>query len=327
MTGSGMVLSPHPAGWDEALRLALGDLQLDRWRSTKEVLARADSWGQLTSQSQVLASAAAKGRAIEAWCAEEPGDAYALMMLARVLTQRALTAGRAGVDRHSLLGVCTRALEACVSAEAVWPQCPIPGVCRLAVATLDLDPYRPLARTAWAAPPEKLLLPGPWPLLDAVDQLDPCNREAYHRMLQTFTARRSGALNFARYVSDRAPLGSPLRVLPIYGFVEDYALQLRSGRGGAISYWSTELCRYHVTRARDGWFARLKDPRSASLLDLNYLAYGLGVTGLPGAAAVFEAIGPFATPAPWEQAQSAKWWEDSFAAAHRNAMRETRRRR
>jgi hypothetical protein len=327
MVASDIVLSPHPAGWDEELRLALGDLQLDRWRSARSVLRRADSWALLTARSQILASAAAKGRAIEAWCAEEPDDVYAVMMLARVLTQRALDAGRRGVDRHSLRALCNRALEICNSAEVYWPISPISGVCRLAIASLDIDPERPLHPAYWADAPERLLARGPWPLLHAVDKLDPGNREAYHRMVQVFIARRAGALDFTRYVSEQAQAGSPLRVLALYAYVDDFSWQFRAGTGRSISYWMSDLPRYHVARARDGWFAYLKDRRNASLLDLNYLAYGLGAAGLRGAADVFEAIGPFATPAPWQQTSPSKWWQDSFLIAHGFAMKEAARRR
>lgn len=76
---------PYPvAGRDEELRLALEDLQLDRWLSTQMLLGSTRTWALLTTRSQVLATGAAHSDAIDFWQAEEPGDAYALMMQARV---------------------------------------------------------------------------------------------------------------------------------------------------------------------------------------------------------------------------------------------------
>ncbi|RPE39086.1 hypothetical protein EDD90_2042 [Streptomyces sp. Ag109_O5-1] len=332
MPSDGTALTPHPAGWDDDLRNALEDLQLDRWRSSQALLERtietARTWELLTSRSQLLAAAAAKGHAVEAWRKEEPDDAYAAMMHARVLTHRAVAAGRRGVDRYSVMAVTRHALVACDAAEERWPACPIPRICRLALAVLDIDPNRPVHRAHWAHPPEQHLLPvGPWPLLLAVEELDPGNREAHHRMLQCFKARGRGALTFTKWATERAKPGSPLHVLPIYAYVDDYAAQFRKGTGSSIGYWNTEATHGYVQRARDGWFAWHQDPRrDCSILDLNYLACGLINTGLPGAAPVFEAIGPFAVAAPWEQTGPRSRWQHSFAIGHRFAMKEASRR-
>ena len=328
MPSDGTDPTPHPAGWDNDLRNALEDLQLDRWRSSQALLERTRTWELLTSRSQLLAAAAAKGHAVEAWCKEEPDNAYAAMMHARVLAHRAGAAARRGADRKSVMAVSRHALMACNTAEELWPDCPVPGICRLILAGLDDDPNRPDHPAHWAHSPEPHLLPvGPWTLLLAVVKLDPCNREAHHRMLQCFQARGHGALDFAKWSTERAKPGSPLHVLPIYAYIDDFAARFKEGTGSSIGYWNTEVTHQYVQRARDGWFAWHQNPRSGcSILDLNYLACGLITTGLPGALPVYEAIGPFALAAPWERTGPSNWWTDRFTTGYEGALKEASRR-
>lgn len=328
MATSDMPLTPHPAGYDDDLRLALEDLLLGRWLSTKRLLENPRSWALRTSRSQVLAAGAARGDAIEAWCAEEPTDANALMMRARVMTHRVLAAHRSAVDRHTLLPRISAARAACEDAARRWPADPVPWVCMLALAQLDVDPRHPHAHVNWANPPEALLPQGPWPLLAQVGRRDWPNREAYHRMLQCLQARSTGAVDFTRWVSSQARPGSDQLVLPLYAWVEEYRSRTASGQvASTLGFWDNEQVRYYVERARDGWFAYITDVSTCSLVDLNHLAYTLTACGLPGAAEVFTAIGPFATPAPWQQVSESRWWQDDFLQARNYAMKRKRDRR
>lgn len=327
MTTSDMFLTPHPAGYDDELRLAMEDLLLGRWLSTKALLADTHSWALRTSRSQVLAAAAAKGDAIAAWYAEEPGDVNALMMRARDLTHRVLVAHRSTTDRHSLWPRISTARAACEEAARFWPADPVPWVCLLALAQLDVDHRHWHSVDNWANPPETMLPRGPWPLLWHVNRRDAPNREAYHRMLQCLQARGHGAVDFTRWVASQAPTESVLLTLPLYAFVEDYRLRTAGGQvASTLGYWTNDQVRYYVELARDGWFAYVDDMSTCSLLDLNYLAYTLTSCGLPGAAEVFTAIGPFATPAPWQSVSESRWWEDDFLQARNYAMKHERHR-
>ncbi|MET9258041.1 hypothetical protein [Streptomyces sp. NPDC003717] len=315
-------LTPHPAGYDEALGLAMEDLLLGRWRSTRNLLADTDTWALWTSRSQVLAAAAAKGDAIAAWSAEEPGNYHAVMMGARVATHRALAAGTGTADRHALLPAVGAARAACEEAARLWPADPVPWVCFLALARLDTDPRHRQSVDHWADPPEAMLPRGPWPLLWQVERRDSPNREAYQRMLQCLRVRGEGAVDLARWVATQAKPGSVLLTLPLYALVDEYLARMASGQvASTVGFWIDEQVQYYVQRAREGWFAHLPDRTACSLLDLNYLAYALTAAGLPGAAAVFEAIGPFATPSPWQDVSDSQWWEDDFRKARSYALR------
>jgi hypothetical protein len=321
-----MSLTPHPAGYDEDLRLAMEDLLIGRWLSTKALLANTRSGALRTSRSQVLAAAAAKGDAIGAWCAEEPGDGNALMMRARVMTHRILAAHRGTADRHSMLPMVTAARTACEDAARLWPADPVPWVCLLALAQLDLDPRYWHSVDNWADPPEAVFLPqGPWPLLWQVNRRDRYNREGYQRMLQCLQARGHGARDFARWAASQAKPASVLLTLPLYAYVEDYRSRTAGGQvASTLGFWTNDQVRYYVELARDGWFAHVTDVSTCSLVDLNYLAYALTAGGLPGAAEVFTAIGPFATPAPWQHFSEGRWWQTDFLQARNYAMKHSR---
>lgn len=327
MASSDIALTPHPAGYDEALGLAMEDLLLGRWRSTRNLLNSTDNWSLWTSRTQLLAAAAAKGDAITAWCAEEPGNYHAVMMRARVLTHRVLAARSGTTDRHTQIPMLNAARAACEEAARLWPADPVPWVCFLALAQLDSDPQRWQSVDHWADPPEVMLPRGPWPLLWQVERRDSPNREAYLRMLQCLQIRGQGAVDFSRWVASQSKPGSVLLTLPLYAWVDEYRLRMAGGQvASSVGFWINEQVQYYVRLAREGWFAHLPDKAACSLLDLNYLAYTLTASGLPGASAVFEAIGPYATPSPWQDISDSGWWEDDFRKARSYAMRREPRR-
>ncbi|MGW3651691.1 hypothetical protein [Streptomyces sp. NPDC000878] len=330
MPPTDMPLITHPAGTDEALRLALEDLLLGRWLSTRDLLAATGPDRALrTSRSQVLALAA-QSDAVAAWCAEEPASGTAAMMRARVLTQRALDLQAARPNSRDVRRASDAARQACDVARDRLPLDPVWAVCLLALAQLDADPRYPLYRDNWEQSSDSLLPRGPWTLLDWANRLDPPHsREAHHRVLQCLHARGGGAMGFARWVSRDAPFGSPLLVLPLYAYVEDYRRQAGARyRRGLIGYWGTESVQNAARRARDSWFSPLvklpPEQRPAwSLADLNHLAYALVKSGLTGSAGrVFRQIGAYATAAPWAQLSESGDWEGEFCRARAFALRQ-----
>ncbi|MFD7709188.1 hypothetical protein [Streptomyces sp. NPDC059786] len=324
----------HVAGRDEALRHAVEDLKLGQWRAAQELLGDVSShgWAVYTVRTQVMGLVAAGSRAVDAWCEEEPDDPHALVMRARVLAQRALNAHRAGAGVDAVSAAMHTVWGACADVSARWPACPVPWLCRLSLAQLDSDARFPYAMTHWAASNDPMLPPGPWPLLREVNRRDCGNREAYHLTLAVFKARARGALDFALITADAASQGSALRVLPLYQHVETYRLRSRHGHEAALSlFWKQPDTVRAIDHALNGWFAHHTDPAATcSLLDLNYLAYALTETSpewSQGAADVFEAIGPYATPAPWKHvSHSDRPWLIDFESARRRARSAGRRR-
>lgn len=322
------------AGRDNDLRTALDDLRMNRWQSTRDLLFKTGAdWTLRTSRSQVLAVGAGDGGAVAAWLREEPGSPDALMMWARVLTRQAVRAMRRGVDDQLLRRAADVARDACWEAMRSRPEDPVPWICLLQLAGLPLDawwldPYHQRRARPWEQPWDLMLPLGPWPLLGEVNRRDPGNREAYHRMREYFHTRVSltSGVDFARWVASGAPPGSPLLVLPLHAFVAEFQHWHGDGRGGALLYWSTERVVTYARRARDEWFFRIPDSLRAqqSLVDLNHLAYALTACGEQGAGLVFEALGPYATHAPWAQVSTSlgRDWRVEFGRMRDAALRQ-----
>ncbi|MET9087192.1 hypothetical protein ABZX77_35870 [Streptomyces sp. NPDC004237] len=294
----------HPAGHDDALRLALEDLQTGRWMSMRRMLAdTGTNWALRSSRTQVLAAAAAGSDVVRAWRAEDPANVDAMVMRARVAVERALQAGR---RRHpGTEALAQQAREACgLAAHYADPRDPVPWVCLLALA--QLDDQQLIADHQWSAP--ELTLPhGPWGLMQEVYQRDPYNREAHHRMLQFLQVRAGGsqqadALNFAQWVMTYAPPGSALLVLPLHAYAGHYRFQ-REHPGTvdplARQQWMREHVVKDVDRALHSWFRHsASSPRA--LPDLSHLAHALWAAHrFTEAAPVFQAMGRYATRAPW----------------------------
>ncbi|MEN8651786.1 hypothetical protein ABCR94_14460 [Streptomyces sp. 21So2-11] len=288
----------HPAGHDSALRVAVQELRTGRWVSMRDLLAATPDWGLWTQRTQVLATVAAGSDAVQAWRNEEPHSVAATVMHTRVVVERAVRAHREGHPRTQELW--RAAWEACQLASSASPADPVPWVCLLALAQLD-------ERQRWddhrMPPPGPMLSPGPWGLLAEADKRDPCNREAYHRMLQFIYARQpvgplSEGVNFVQWAASAAPEGSALQALPLYVRVERY----RRDRGHEKAldlHWVTEDATRDALRALRIWFDN-SAPADRSLLDLNYLAHALwGAQQFDDAARVFEALGPLYTTLPW----------------------------
>ncbi|MGA4845868.1 hypothetical protein ACOBQB_06250 [Streptomyces sp. G5(2025)] len=113
--------------------------------------------------------------------------------------------------------------------------------------------------------------------------------------------RQAVATDFARWTVSFAPPDSPLLLLPLYARVQEHRERRENGAEVMLNLlWTREDTTRAVTQAFEGWFRKC-DPATSSQLDLNYLAYSLARGGFAQwATEVFDAIGDFATPAPWQ---------------------------
>lgn len=333
MAASDMALIVDLAGRDDELRRALEDLRMNRHSAMRSVLMKSVRDRPLrTARSQVLAVGAGDGAAIVAWLEEDPRNADAMMMWARVLTRQAVRAFRQGKDEALLRRAARVARDACWAAIRDSPADPVPWVCLLDLAKLPidlrhLDPFVSQRPYPWGQAPEMGLFDGPWPLLYEVDRRDPGNREAYHRMREFAETCLSGglAVDFSRWTSGRAPYGSALHVMPLYAFLAEYLRRHGDGRDGAIAFWTTAQVKHYARKACDDWFYATPDSvrSQLSLLDLNHLAFVLVACGEVGADGVFREIGPYATSAPWAQVSGSlgRDWQSEFRRMRDSSLR------
>ncbi|MDX3132134.1 hypothetical protein PV367_20580 [Streptomyces europaeiscabiei] len=330
MPTSDMRLIVHPAGWDGELRCALEDLHVGRWLSTRELLLKTGrDWGLRTARSQVLATVAVHSGAIGAWCEEEPGNVDALMMTARVMTQRALLSARSGATLRQQARICDLARQACWRGmTCADPYDPVFHVCLLALAQVASEWKVPDRRRPelFGEPPESSMVRrGPWPQLWEVLRRDVDNREALQRMLQYFHVRGAGGIEFAQWEASRAQVGSVRLTLPLYALAESYRRQLDQGAlVSKFGFWARSHVRHYAERALCDWFDVVKSAE-CSLPDLNHLAYVLSASGEQGAGRVFTAIGPYATTAPWKHLQGDSFrrndWQEDFLRARAYAWK------
>ncbi len=289
----------HPAGHDDALRVALVELEAGRWRTARELLLQTGGHLALrTSRTQLLAVAAARSDVVDVWLQEEPGSYDAQLMSVRVAVERVLRAHR---QRHpQTLEFETRARRDALLAAHRAPHDPVPWVCLVALAQIDT---RQLRREHRLVSSEPMLPSGPWGLLYEVNQRDPYNREAYHRVLQFMlaldvprAASLAAVVDFGWSVAGQRPVGSPLLLLPVYALIEQ-----RRARVDPLwrRQWAEEPALSYTLNAFHDWF-RKAPPGPCSVADLNHLAYALwaGHQYLE-AAEVFEAMGPYAAREPW----------------------------
>ncbi|MGF1425529.1 hypothetical protein [Kitasatospora sp. LaBMicrA B282] len=303
----------HPAGLDAKLRGAVADLQAGRWMSTRELLARTGAdWPLRTARSQVLASAAARSDVLDHWACEDPGSTDLAVLRARVAVLRALAAER---SRHRQAGpMHGKARDACWHATRIAPDDPVPWVAMLELAVLD---PRQALQEHGGDPPDVMLLDGPWWLLSQLQRRDPYSREGHHRMLRWWLSQgRSGfGHEFVSWLLNHAPAGSPLQLLPLYLHVERYR------NGPRFSQWVEDRCARDAERAWEQWFlGRASEERS--VVDLSHLAHALWAGNRKvQAARVFDVLGPFGSPQPWESVAASGDGHALLVDARRQAAR------
>lgn len=281
----------HPAADDRLLANVCVDVRAGRYRSAHEALAetRGDA-GLRAHRSLVLASEAADSDLTERWLDEEPSPEAALLW-ARVAVLRAVRAADTNDERAGALERI--ALAACDRAAAANPRDPTPWTARLAMARLHRL-NDPAPRGLLTAPP------GPWRLFAHILSLDPWHREAHHRFLACFFTRNGGSVNaawdVAAFLGQRAPVDSPLRLLPLVALVESYnPAQLL-----ADSVWEQPQWRSTALAIYQNWLPAAAGYRFTPVLDLAYLAHALVMGKCEfEARAVFAATGPYASRMPW----------------------------
>lgn len=281
----------HPAADDHSLARACVDVRAGRYFSAYQVLeeSRGD-WQLRAHRSLVLASEAADSDLAERWLAEDP-NAEAALLWARVAVIRALRVADA-LDSRTVPMV-RMALGACERASQMMPQDPTPWTAKLALARL-LDLCDP-------APPGLLTSPpGPWALFSQVIRLDPWHREAHHRFLAFYFARHGGTRNaawdVAAFLSQRAPISSELRLLPLVALVDSHDASVPL----AERIWERPQWRATALGVYDHWFAERTGRRFTPVVDLSYLAHALLMAGRElEARAVLMAMEPYASRMPW----------------------------
>ncbi len=289
----------HPAGHDGHLRVAVEELRAGRWMAARSLLAatRGD-WALWTSRTQVLGTAASHSDVLQRWEQEDPRSPGLATLLARGAVEVALLAHARQAEPREKAMLEGAAREMCWRAAATVPGDPVPWICLLALAQLDSRQSRPEHRVE---PPDLMLPPGPWGLLEQVSRFDPSNREAHHRMCRFWLAadRPGTATSFLDHALASAPAGSPLFALPLVLHVERYR---RAPRKDAVRrQWSTEPVLPDVARAYAQWLAAPGSRGKWPVVDESYLAHALWASHrLQQAAAVFAAIEPFASTQPWQ---------------------------
>ncbi|MGW2633313.1 hypothetical protein ACWC2K_28830 [Streptomyces chattanoogensis] len=280
-----------PAADDRALARACMDVRAGRYLSAHEALKETrEDFDLRAHRSLVLASEAADSDLAERWLAEEPGPEAALLW-ARVAMLRALRMADAGDRRQRAL---TRiAWTACERAAELLPGDPTPWVAQLALTRLD-RPRDPAPQGLLTAPP------GPWRLFSHILRLDPWHREAHHRFLCFFFTRHGGSpgasWDVAAFLSQRAPVTSPLRLLPLVALVDGYdPSALLADRTWELPQWISTATGVHHT-----WFPQVAGYRFTPVLDLSYLAHALFMAKREfEAREVLTAMGPYAARMPW----------------------------
>jgi hypothetical protein len=287
-----------PAGPDRALAAACEDLRAGRFAGARDLLAATGrDWDLRCQRTLVLAEAASGGDAADRWVAAEPEGADGPALAARVAVLRAVRAHRAGNAQAARLA--TRARAATLAAAGRYPADPVPWV-----AMLHLN----------AAAPERMAAPagldadGPWHHVAQLWYCDRLSREGHLRLVTAVGPEAGGSVaamaEVARWISAWAPEGSPLHLLPLLAYAEGF----REGAGDSVRrrivladrQWAGVEAGLEIDRAYGSWFASAQRRDPVLPPDLHLLAHALWAAGKDErAAAVFDAIGPYARSWPW----------------------------
>ncbi|MGW4490418.1 hypothetical protein [Streptomyces sp. NPDC004376] len=282
-----------PAGHDRALATTMQEITAQHWTSVRDLLA-ATGAKQRTHRVELLSIAAAGTQVIECWLEEEPDSYDAHLMWASVLVERALRAAKVQDAQAPVWEM--RARQACLVAVERDPSDPVPLVRLLALAQLDVTRRLGEHRRKHG---EVLIPDGPWKVLARIHDLDPYNREAFHRGQQFVQAIGVPPSDFSSWAASISPEYSPLRVLPLYAWVRVPSRQ--ESHHAWRSEWGSEPARHDIDSAF-AWFLRQKDPRqSCTVNDLSHLAAACwAAMRFEDAQLVFAAMEPYASLSPWK---------------------------
>ncbi|MFK0106429.1 hypothetical protein [Streptomyces sp. NPDC091217] len=336
-----MTVIVSPVGADAALRTALEDLRLGRYAATRDLLGMTGRhWALRTSRSQLLAAGGEPG-VFKMWRDEEPESPDAAMMWARVLSRAAVDAFRSGKSEHIVSRATRMAAQACQRASDLVPACPVPWIDRLQLTQLPFrpetfDPHAPARPHPWDMLPAEdvrrhgMYHRGPWPLLHEADIRDPGSREAHHRMRQTLMIHSglAAAMDFSFWLVSKRLFAPELLMLPLYSIMDKYRREHGHGQVGALHFWQRAQVGHYACEAYDRWFAAIPADEYPwlSMADLSHLAHALVATGEnQRAAAVFRAMGPYATAQPWQDINASlgrsRDWRDWFVTTRAATLR------
>jgi hypothetical protein len=287
-----------PAGPDRDLAVACEDLQTGRFAAARDLLAATGrNWDLRCHRMLILAQVASGSDVVDLWDIEEPDSLDALALGARVAVIRAVRAHRSGHPQAEELTAWARA--ACLAAAGRFPADPVPWVAMLQLAAVS--PER-------MAAPAGLVADGPWHHVAQLWYCDRLNREGHHRLVAAVGPQAGGSIadmfEVARWVAAWAPEGSALHLLPLLGYIEGF----REGAGDstrqriilADRQWASVQAHMEIDHVYDSWFASAQRRGPVLLPDLHCLAHALwAAEKFDRAAAVFDAIGPYASTLPW----------------------------
>ncbi|MFI9807027.1 hypothetical protein ACIHEJ_22150 [Streptomyces sp. NPDC052301] len=286
---SGDTAEDDPGAFDDALddaelRTARAALAQGRRQAARSLLLHTgDDWDRRGHRLTVLAQEPYAAAWARDWLHAEPCSADPAVLLALALVHRAL---RGKEDPE-------RAREACATAAGLAPADPTPWLGLLLLARA-LGPEREL-RADFAE----------------LRRRHPEHHHAHHLLVARVAERPSGGraeshevYDLAELAAAGAPADSPLAVLPVVAYAERYRALAATGLApadpAASGHWSGPRARRILNACFDWWLEWEHDDHPRRHIDLNHLAFALTCAGRPAeAAALFQRIGPHATPAPW----------------------------
>jgi hypothetical protein len=317
-------LDPDPAFDDAELRQAREDAAMGGWEGVRDLLARTgDDWPLRTHRITVLANAAVGLEWPRAWSQAEPERSDALVMAgyAEAVRLHGMIVRR---DPSVEDADAVRVVAGCRAAAEAAPNDPTPwiGLLRLAGVLGDngvsMVQWNELSFEAGARS---------WGWFREAVLRHPDSWHAHHRMREAQLTRLrlgsprelTGLLDFTTAAAANAGERSPLRVMPLYAHVELRLAATAALLGEAERDWLAQRGDQDLQEAYRAWFRGPERAHPAAPHDLNILAYQLVESGRPSLASpVFEAIGPYATAAPWTQgaqASGARGAREAFLAA------------
>lgn len=295
------MVSFDPAYDDRAVLPCVLALRGGDWRPAAALLQHTGhDWDRKAHQVNRLAHGRGARRAIAAWVAAQPYSPDAHLTHARALLAQAWDIRGHSYAKQVPKKAWGGFFEHLQAADAATG---------LAIELAPGDP------TPWAV--AVMLARGLQVPRDEFDRRwaglsrrDPLHVDGHYHAMQYLSAKWSGSHEemyaFADRVSDTAPLGSPLHLLPVFA-VTEYRLALlrRSSRVGPLRDFSKGAqVRRAVERAVELW----EKPSARSgvslhakaVFDRTHLAYNAWFNGAKAVAArQYRAMGPYSSELPW----------------------------
>ena len=287
----GFKVSFDPAFDDLDLAEARDELAQGRWEPARDLLEDTrNNWDRRAHRIRVLAETVAASAWIERWQALDPHNPHAAALRAQVEVVRAVRS-RSQVSDTGTSKTLDEVEELCRRAASLSPKDPVPWISLIT-----------LARAQGASRDEL------WARWHELRQRDEWSRDGHHQTLiylfATWQGSHAEMYDFAYWLAEEAPDGSPLAVLPLVAHAESYrshAADKRSAhRAGLDMMWTEDQVGLDLDRILERWFRRPGRQHAQAKADLNYLAHALIYADRHAdARPVLQAIGPHVTRLPW----------------------------